>query len=146
MKHVAIFFFIWLILSIIGFGVGSLVFNQNSLQQFTDKGIPIYGKVIATEPENHQLIQYEYVIAGNQYTGAGNAGRGNPNFDQIQIGQQVVVFYDPKSPENSILGYPQLYSRSNYFGVLFSAILFPVFPIITIYALYRIIFPKTLQK
>jgi hypothetical protein len=78
-------------------------------------------------------------VDGKQYAGTGSAGRGNPNFDQIQIGQEMIVFYDPDIPEKSILGYPQLYSKANYLGVLFSSIFFPFFPMIVIYAIYQIV-------
>lgn len=139
-KIVFIFFIFWLFFTAVGAGVGYFVFNLPRINHLVEKGVPIYGKVIATEPEQHQGVIFTYEVNGMQYSGNGNAGRGNPDFDQIQIGQKVVVFYDSENPENSILGYPQLYQGSEKFGILFCAIFFPIFPMIVIigsFLLYR---------
>lgn len=127
-------------LASVGFVVGSFLLNQDDIQQFTEKGIAVYGKVTSKEPDNHQVVRYSYNVGDRRYTGAGNAGRGNPNFDQIQIGQQIIVYYDSENPEKSILGYPQYYASTNHIGVLFVTIFFPVFPMIVIYMLYRLFF------
>ncbi len=139
-KLIFILFIVWLFLTAIGAGVGYFVFNLPSINHLVEKGVPIYGKVIAKEPDQHQNVIFTYEVAGKQYTGNGNAGRGNPNFDQIQIGQKVVVFYDSENPESSILGYPQLYQGGEKSGILFCAIFFPIFPMIVIigsFLLYR---------
>jgi hypothetical protein len=139
MKRIVILFFAWLLLATMGFAIGSLIFNPNETSKFTEKGNSIYGKVTAKDADNHATVRYSYIVNGKEFFGAGGAGRGNPNFDQLQIGQQVVVFYMPEHPEESILGYPQLYSQSQYTGILFTTIFFPVFPLLMIFALYKII-------
>jgi hypothetical protein len=140
MKTFIVFALLWLVLAIIGAEIGNLLLNSADLNEFTEKGIPIYGKVTAKEPENHQTVRYIYEVNGKQFDGAGSAGRGNPPFNEIQIGQKLVVFYNPESPEKAILGYPQMYAGSNRGGIIFCAIILPIFitiPVIAVYLLYR---------
>jgi hypothetical protein len=137
MKTFIIFSFLWLVLALIGAGIGRLILNPSGLNEYTS---PIYGKVTAKEPENHAAVHFNYEVDGKKYDGSGQAGRGNPAFDQLQIGQSIVVFYNPKNPEKAILGYPQLYAQSDYFGVLFVATTFSsviIVPLILIYVLYQ---------
>lgn len=136
MKQIIAFLFIWLLLAAIGGGIGFWVFNPSETEQFTKTGVGIYGKVTGTEPDNHRLVKYSYEVNGKKYTGDGYAGRGNPNFEQIQVGREVIIYYDAEAPEKSILGYPQLYNSANKSGILFSAIFFPVFPMIIIFSVY----------
>jgi hypothetical protein len=140
MKPFIIFALLWLIFAAIGAAIGNLLLDTSGLEDFTAKGVSIYGKVTAKEPENHQTVRYVYEVNGKQYEGAGGAERGNPPFDEIQIGQKVVVFYKPENPEKAILGYPQLYVDTNYNGALFFSIAFSAFimvPVVLIYVLYR---------
>jgi Protein of unknown function (DUF3592) len=140
MKYILILFSVWLFFAVVGLGIGLLIFNSSSLNHFVEKGVPIYGRVTLKEPDEHQLVTFTYEVNGKQYTGIGNADRGNPAFDKIQIGEQVVVFYDSENPEESILGYPRLYARANNGMALFLAIFLPIFPLILtsiILLLYR---------
>lgn len=101
------FFFAWLFFATLGYGIGYLVFDQAHVIRLAEDGIEAYGKVTSKEPDNHRAIRYTYVVDGHEYSGSGAAGRGNENFDEIGIGESVVIFYDPVNPADSFLGYPQ---------------------------------------
>ncbi len=136
MKTFIIFFVIWLTLSAVGYGIGQFVFSPTRLEYMTKDGEGIYGRVVAKEEENHGIIRYSYNVGGTEHTGAGFSRNGNPDFDDIQIGDRVIVYYDPANPERSMMGYPRNDLEGQYSGILFLTVVFPVFPMILILAIY----------
>ena len=52
----------------------------------------------AHEPANHNRFAYKFDVDGKTYT-----GWQSPGSDQLAIGKQVVVFYDPQNPSRSAL-------------------------------------------
>ena len=128
----------------IGFTIGSFIFDSSDFNKFEERGVAVYGKVIDKEPQNHARIIYTYNVNGKQYTGYGGAGRGNPRFDQIEIGEQIVVYYDAEFPESSIPGYPQFYRGNNYWGVILTTIFLPIIPLTIIFIFYRVVVRKRL--
>lgn len=105
-------------------------FNSSDLDHLVEEGVGVYGIVTAKEPNDHQGVRYYYQANGKNYQGNGSAGRGNADFNQIQIGQKVIVYYDFDNPEKAILGYPQLYSGTNHSAILFTTLFLPFFPLI----------------
>jgi len=132
------FLLIWAALSGVGYGIGAFIFDeaQTELRHFVEDGKPIWGKVIAKDPENHATIRYTYVVDGTSYSGQGGSGRGNPRFDDIKVGDNVVVYYDPTDPAKSFMGYPQYKLQASYSVVVFLAIAFPILPMIVILAIF----------
>lgn len=60
------------------------------------------------EPKNHQTIRYAYTVDGQSHTGQGLAGRGGvPAFEQVNVGDQIVITYLPDNPVESVPGYPR---------------------------------------
>ncbi len=129
MKYVIVIFIVWIIFTALGYGIGMFAFNSPDLDHLAEKGVGIYGIVTGKEPENHSNIKYSYQVNGRNYQQNGSAGRGNPDFDQIQIGQKVVVYYDSENPEKAILGYPQFYSTTNRNAILQTTLFLPFFPL-----------------
>ena len=83
------------------FGLG--IEKLDALKNF---GKRTYGVVARKKPEDHRSIIYYFQVDGVQYTGSGGALRGNPEFDQLSVGDQVLVTYDEQYPLNSFLGDP----------------------------------------
>ena len=83
----------------VGLGVEKL----DALKNFGKRS---YGVVAKKKPEDHRSIIYYFQVDGIQYTGSGGASRGNPEFDQLNVGDQVLITYDEAYPINSFLGDP----------------------------------------
>ena len=139
MKQILIFFVIWLGLVTIGLAMGFGIFRPGQFDRFTDRGVPAYGIVTAKEPENHALLRYRYSVGGVEYTGAGGARRGNPDFASIKIGDQIIIYYDSENPQDSITGYPEQYSSIYYSAPWLVAVIFPIIPMFLIVTIYFIV-------
>lgn len=131
-KLVGILLIIW-----VGLTVGSYYFAYsliapNDIQRFVDRGVRIRGKVISLNEEDHRLITYSYSVGNVTFEGSGNAGSGNPEFEEISIGDELIVFYDRQKPGDSILGFPQDDLVRAEQMVVVVAVLLPIFPIIVI--------------
>ena len=64
--------------------------------------------VTAYEPGNHNQYVYKFEVAGRWYT-----GRESPKHDELAIGKQVVVYYDPQDPsKSSITDFHDLSTKS----------------------------------
>jgi hypothetical protein len=91
------------------------------------------GQVTALEPTNHQAVRYKYVVDSNEYTGRGNAGHGNPLFENMRVGQTVLVFYDPANPQLSSLGRPEARLYGNLWVAVMVAIILPTLLVASLY-------------
>ena len=87
------------------------------------------------EPEDHQAIEYTYTVNGREYAGTGT-DEGIQPFENIQIGDQFIVVYDPENPEQSISGYPHDRILRNNTGIYFVTVVFPVIPMAQIIVIY----------
>lgn len=97
-----------------------------------------YGKVTSKDL-NNRAIYYSYNVDGIKYDVVRSGDRGNPGINIIDIGQDVVVFYDPENPHKSFLGYPQMSISHQNETVFLITVVFPMFPMIIGIALYLII-------
>src|SRR5262249_35854598 len=79
------------------------------------------------EPTNHQAVRYRYVVDSEDYSGVGNAGHGNPDFERLTVGQRVLIYYDPKKPQVSFLGYPAARMRGNLWVAVMVALIRAIF-------------------
>jgi hypothetical protein len=136
MKILIVFLFAWLLLSAVGYGIGFYVFDPGHLDHMAKNGEGVWGRVTSKEPENHATVRYSYVVNDKEYVGAGHAGDENPEFDKIQIGDRVVVYYDPDNPAESILGNPWDDLGAQNTGILFLTIVFPIIPMLLILGIY----------
>lgn len=130
MKVIFLFLAIWLVFSVCGYLVGSVLLGGESASKYATWR-PVSAEITAKEPRNHEIILYKFTVDGVDFQGAGGAGRGNPPFQQISMGQKIVVHYDPASPANSIPGYPRFYDPSNRKMVWFATLATPIFPLLT---------------
>lgn len=102
--------------------------NLPKYEKLAAKGIKAENAfVTAKEQENHQFIRYKYNVNSEFYEGIGSAGNGNPRFSEIENGDKVLVFYDPDSPEISILGNPQIMFQREQDTVYFASLIVSLF-------------------
>ena len=124
----------WLAFALIFF-LGS-VFAFNGIEHFrlAKRGTETKGSVISKEPNNHFFIRYSYKVGGQAYQGIGSAGRGNPRFEDLNVGDPVRVYYDPNNPTTSVLGDATQHLASISRGVVFATLLGPSFCLLGLYA------------
>ncbi len=125
----------WLFFAAAVYMLGFFVFDQPRLEQLAKSGIATYGRVTAKEAENHRAVRYVYIVDGQEYSGSGRAGAGNPEFDEIQIGQLMVVFYLPTKHDESFLGYPELLVEAHDGLIFLMVLVVPLFPTVFIVAI-----------
>ena len=139
MKTVLGLAFIFLVIWAVSFGfvysIGYLGLGQERLDALTNFGIQSRGKVVAKQPQEHRTVIYSYRVSDVDWTGVGRAGRGNPEFDELVVGQDVAVYYDPQNPADSILGDPRPLRDSGGIFLKQVAIVLSLIPAIGITAL-----------
>ena len=139
MKVFLIFLFVWAIISSLGYCVINFSPDdsrwENRWENLAKNGVQTYGTVTSKDPDNHAAVNYVYKVGDREFDGAGHAGGGNPGFDEIQVGQSVMLYYDPKNPSDSFLGGPQYQIagdkllRSRATAALFVISFLAIFPI-----------------
>jgi hypothetical protein len=134
------YFAIWLAFALAGVVIGVIATDSLKYYRLKTEGIKVHGQVIGKEPQNHQSIRYSYVVGEQTYSNLGSAGRGNPSFAALNMGDSVIVYYDPDNPSNSCLGYPSRHLQDSIGGIIFLVVLLPLFGIV---GLYRKGFLKT---
>ena len=125
---------IWLVLTTLFAAIGFLALDWQKWHGLARDGVEIKGIVVAKEPENHRSIRYSYLVGERTYSGIGSAGGDNPQFEHLNVGDRVIVFFNPANPEESILGNAESQAGSITAGVLFLAIVGPAFSMMGLYA------------
>jgi hypothetical protein len=118
---------VWAILMAAFIVVGVLVYNPFDYWRLAQRGVVAHARVTIKEPSNHRFVHYSYEVRGQTYSGIGNAGRGNPSFDEIEVGQELLAYYDPLRPSLSCLGNPANHLEANLTGVAFVMVVTPLF-------------------
>jgi hypothetical protein len=90
-------------------------------------GVSTRGVVTALEPGNHQAVHYSYEVQGSVYSGTGWGDFGNPAFGVLSVGQTGFVYYLPKEPSVSCLGYPDELLTNEEIPIILAALTFPPF-------------------
>lgn len=123
-----------LLLAGLGMTIGFIYLSPIEYYALATRGLQTHAVVIKKEPENHRFIHYTYTVDGKSFFGIGNGGRGNPDFDEIEVGQKLIAFYDPTDPEVSCLGSAKNQFRTNLAGIFFISIVLPIVVIISLYS------------
>ena len=88
----------WLVMcAVIVIGIGSI--NVPKFWRLSARGVSGQGTVTKLLPEMHATACYEYIVAGQKFEGQTQPWRPNPSLDQLHVGENVVVYYDPLHPE-----------------------------------------------
>jgi len=119
---------VWLLFAVIALVIGLNITDRAKYQALSN-GSGVYGNVASKEPSNHQIIRYTFQVNGQSYNGVGHGGHGNPSFDNLNVGDRVIVFYDPANPTLSCMGYPQSQARVWLGGIIFLVIFVPLWPV-----------------
>lgn len=90
-------------------------------------GIETKAKVLSLEPQNHQFIDYSYVVQSVEYRGIGRADFGNPGFNSLTPGMELRAFYLPKTPAISCLGVPHELLMNDLIPGVLIMLIFPIF-------------------
>jgi hypothetical protein len=117
---------------VLAFVVGSL--NLPEYWALAERGVSTKGVVDATEPDNHRLVRYSFTVGQRSYSDSDQVGDGNPDFENLRVGDRVTVFYDSQSPSVSGLGDPRRRLANEELTVGAVAILFPTFLVVLLYA------------
>jgi len=115
---------VWIIIVAV---VVTLLGSQHwiSYYRIAYNGVVAKATVVQLQPENHNLVAYKYEISGHNFQGLFGSSPPNPPFSQLKIGQEVVIYYDPQHPENSLLGYPKPIFKDETLGVVIGGVIFP---------------------
>jgi Protein of unknown function (DUF3592) len=111
----------WVLLFCTFGAIGITTLDWFRYRHFANSGKPTTGHVEAKESENHRAIRYSYDVNGQSYSGLGSAGGINPEFDDLQVGSPVTLFYDREDPRRSLLDDPKNEFRSRTKGIMFLA-------------------------
>lgn len=88
--------------------------------------VQVQGQVTAKEPGNHRLIKYSFTLNGAEYSGQGPAGRGNADFDALQVGQGIAVFALSDEPATNTSIRPDILFRDECLFAGFVLLTFPL--------------------
>jgi hypothetical protein len=98
------------------------VLDWSEYHHLARNAIKTVGHVTSKEPENHNFVRYSFRTDHRSFSGLGSAGGENPEFEQLEIGTQVNVYYDPQNPSLSFLGNPKQQAESATRGVIFTSL------------------------
>jgi len=79
-------------------GVAFLIYQWNVDRGIATREQTTLAVITAHEPSNHNRFGYVFFLNGKSFTGWESPGK-----DGLNIGQQVVVFYDPLNPTENAL-------------------------------------------
>ena len=77
------------------------ILNWPRYYRLVKQGVLTEGSVTRKEPKNHQTVHYSYYVGQSIYNGIGSGGNGNPSFEELKIGDKVMVFHLPSNPQTS---------------------------------------------
>jgi hypothetical protein len=98
----------------------------------------IQGVVISKEPTNHALVNAEFVVNEVRYVAVDSfIGPPNPEFDAVNVGDAVTVFYDPADPTRARLHEPEPLSTGLVFFGVTAMLLVPTLFVTFLYLAFR---------
>lgn len=108
-KKWKVFFWIaaWATATILALVFCIRTFKLTELNRLMVEGVKTTGVIIEKNRENHQRIRYNFSVNSIKYTWGGFAGDLGKGFDQISVGETVLVTYEKENPQNSVLGNPE---------------------------------------
>jgi len=130
---------VWVACGFAIFFIGMKVFVTDSVARLSQNGHRSYGRVIGKQADDHERVDYEFVVDGTTYRGSGRGGRGNSSFDELSVGTTIIVTYDPIDPKVSFMGNPRNDLQRTEAVIRMVSVVGPGFPILTILLLYFVI-------
>ncbi len=133
-SRVVLAFLAWMGCAVVCLAVASVALEAPKYYALANRGIETKGVVVTKEPENHSFIRYSYHVNQQQYMDVGSAGGLNPSFEDLNPGDPVAVYYDPKKPGSSLLGDPKPHFASILRGIVFVTLIGPTFSVLGLLA------------
>jgi Protein of unknown function (DUF3592) len=119
----------WFVLAIaITAGIGSI--NLPTYRRLVVHGALGQATVLEVLPHDHNTLRYQYQVDGKRFRGQTQSWPPNPPLQQINLGQTVVIYYDPADPDVSVLGDPHGMLTNEIVSVGLAAIVLPTFLVI----------------
>lgn len=93
--------------------MGAFLLNSDwpKYRRLMDHGAGTDGRVTDKGLGGGREVHYAFMVGGRPYSGSGRAGYGNPEYEQLSVDDEVVVFYLPQNPDVSCLGDPKEHLR-----------------------------------
>lgn len=88
------------------------------------EGVGTDGWVTAKDLIGRKKVHYSFMADGRLYSGVGRPGYGNREFEELSVGDKVIVFYLPKDPDVSSLGDPKEHLRDQDRDIVLSLLIF----------------------
>jgi len=86
------------------------------------------GIVVGKYPHDHQSLKYTYVVNKVEYSSSTSIiGNENPEYNSIEIGKTIIVYFDTMNPSNSILREPKRAISSEIATVLIAGLVGSIF-------------------
>lgn len=79
-------------------GLVSLTYSAVSHHIVAERQQTAQGIVTAHETANHDQYRFAFTVGGQKYDGLGRTDR-----EKLEIGEKVVVYYDPRNPSKNAL-------------------------------------------
>jgi len=93
--------------------------NYYSYQEIVQNGRQ--GLVFQLTPEMHSKIRYRYRVDGHSYEGQSQPGPPNPSAPGM--GDTVTVYYDPETPNISVISDPKSLLKNEIISIAGAAVL-----------------------
>jgi hypothetical protein len=97
---------VWFVLTVL-VGLGSFLYalDATSLARHFNTAV---GTIVAMYPHNHQSFDYTYRVGKMIHKGHGTLGGGI--FNNMKLGDTIMIYYDTKRPSSSIVDSPRTQS------------------------------------
>jgi len=120
----------WFVLAIIiVVVVGRL--NWPAYRRMAAVGVPGQATVVELLPNIHNTVRYEYRVDGQGFQGQMQSWRPNPPLSQLAVGHALVIYYDPRHPEHSVLGHPKAMLQNETISVALAAVIIPTLMVVS---------------
>lgn len=110
----------WAVLAAALAGLGTLLWSQHwpRYRALQDRGVAAEGWVTAKGLGGRGIVNYSFMVGGKLFSGAGPAGNGAPDYDELSPDDDVIVYYLPSDPDVSSLGDPKEHLRGQNRAIL----------------------------
>jgi len=120
------YFVIWLAL-FLAFAVGLGSLNLPTYYKIATHGVSGKASVVELLPNIHNTVRYKYHAAGQVLQAQHQPWQPNPPLERLNVGDQLVIYYLPDRPEESVLGDPRPILKNEIVSVGLAAVIFPTF-------------------
>src|ERR1700722_15935104 len=115
----------WFVLAIVtAAGLGSM--NWRFYHEIALRGVSTSGVVLELLPKIHDTIRYQYKVGEREFTGRRSPWLPNPSVAELKVGQAVVVYYVPQTPEHSVVGDPKPMLANETLTIVAAALTLPI--------------------